>query len=418
VNDFAVGLVEHIFGPDEAHAKRVQIQKETEKAKRDARRQLDAEDRGPVVPPALLTVRERLARPRIRTPWRIEGLQHQGDRIILAAQMKTGKTTLRDNLTRSLVDGDPFLGCLPVTPLAGNLAILDFELSEGKLDDWLSDQRIENDDRVVAESMRGNAAAFDIIDRQTRQQWAAWLRARGIAYLMVDCLRPILDALGLDENKDSGRFLVAFDALLKDAGIPDALIVHHMGHTGDRSRGDSRLRDWPDAEWRLVRQDDDPASPRYFSAYGRDVDAPENQLEFDAYTRRLTLAGGSRRDAKAAAGLDDVLSALTATPEWLSTRALEDACDEAGSVHPRADIRAAIKHGIRIGKIATRPGPKRAILHQCASAPECAGKPPANSLSQCASAPPLIEAAHSAHSGSAFDGDPFGSSAPMVEVTK
>src|SRR6185295_16578040 len=131
-----------------------------------------------------------------------------------------------------------------------------------------------------------------------------------VSYIVVDCLRPILDALGLDEHSDSGRFLVALDALLFEANISECLLVHHMGHVGERSRGDSRLRDWPDVEWRLVRQDSDPASARFLTAYGRDVDVPENQLHFDAATRHLTVAGGTRRDAKSTVTLTDVLNVL------------------------------------------------------------------------------------------------------------
>jgi hypothetical protein len=105
----------------------------------------------------------------------------------------------------------------------------------------------------------------------------------------------VLDALGLDEHRDAGRFLVALDSFLAEAKIPEALIVHHMGHSGERSRGDSRLRDWPDVERRLVREDDDPGSPRFITAYGRDVDVSESQLAYDPLTRHLTINGGSRR---------------------------------------------------------------------------------------------------------------------------
>jgi hypothetical protein len=77
---------------------------------------------------------------------------------------------------------------------------------------------------------------------------------------------------------------VAFDALLRDVGpddrAADGMVVHHMGHAGERSRGDSRILDWPDASWKLVREDlDDPASPRYLSAFGRDVDVPEGATQ-------------------------------------------------------------------------------------------------------------------------------------------
>ena len=96
-----------------------------------------------------------------------------------------------------------------------------------------------------------------------RGQWARRLRDLGCDYLIFDCLRPVLDALGLDESHDAGRFLEPFDALMAEAGINDAAIAHHMGHAGERARGDSRLQDWPDATWRLVRLNDEPDSPRY-----------------------------------------------------------------------------------------------------------------------------------------------------------
>ena len=81
------------------------------------------------------------------------------------------------------------------------------------------------------------------------------------------------------------------------------MVVHHMGHSSDRSRGDSRLIDWPDATWKLIRhrtgknnEVEDYASPRFFSAYGRDVDAKESELPYDGDSRTLTVAGGSRRN--------------------------------------------------------------------------------------------------------------------------
>ena len=157
-------------------------------------------------------------------------------------------------------------------------------------------KRIRHTDRVVvALLLRAGRRLRPAPAREGRAQWVDWFRAPDrVRYLMLDCLRPVLDALGLDEHKDAGRLLVAIDALLQAADIPEAAIVHHMGHVGERSRGDSRLIDWPDVTAKLVRQDDNPASPRYISAYGRDVDMPESRLEYDPLTRRLTVVGGPR----------------------------------------------------------------------------------------------------------------------------
>jgi hypothetical protein len=371
-----------IFGDDEAHAKRVALAYDNERAKREARRMLAAIERGPVLPPAALTLRERLARPRAVTPWRIEHWQPAGSRIVLAAQFKAGKTTLITNYVRSLVDRAPFLGHGRVTGPAASAAVMDFEMGEQKLDDWYRDAGIEHDDQVVLMPMRGRAASFAIEDPDVRREWATRFRALGTTDLILDCLRPVLDALGLDEHRDAGRFLAAFDALLNEAGISNAVVVHHMGHAGERSRGDSRLRDWPDVEWRLMRQDEDPSSPRFITAYGRDVDVPESQLEYNAVTRHLTIAGGSRQDAAHQDALGAICDLLVESEAPLSGRSIWAALEDSG--HPRAAIRAALGLGVRTDALAVMEGPRRSRLYrvgQCATVRrECASAP----ASECA----------------------------------
>lgn len=302
-----------------------------------------------------------LGQPRTPLAWRIADWQPLGGRVLLAAQYKAGKTTLVGNLARCLVDGDRWLGRHEVTPPAGPVVILDFEMGQRQLTDWLRDQRIQNTASVVVVPMRGQAGHFAILDTDVRAEWAAALRDLAAGYLILDCLRPVLDTLGLDEHHEAGAFLVALDALLGDAGIAEALVVQHMGHSGERSRGDSRIRDWPDVEWRLVRQDDDPASPRYITAYGRDVDIEETQLGYDATTRHLTLAGGNRRDAAARSALFDVIGVLTAAGQPLSGRQVETELAE--SDNGRRAVRDALRLGARLGSIATQPGLRRATLY-------------------------------------------------------
>ena len=185
--------------------------------------------------------------------------------------------------------------------------------------------------------------------------------------------------------------MVAFDALLREAEIPDALIVQHMGHLNERARGDSRLRDWPEVEWRLVRQDDQPGSTRYLTAYGRDVDAPETQLAYDAHTRRLTIVGGTRHDASIDQTLTDVLGVLNSDP--ISQRAIIAAVREAGATHRDELIREAVTRGIQRGLIATEHGPRRAILHRrISSASQCGPSASAAVVSECG--PPYIGGTH------------------------
>jgi hypothetical protein len=369
----------------------LEYEKQVLRIRREAKKAIEAEERGPVSIPPFLTLRERLALPRQEIRWRICNWLPRGGRAVLAAQFKAGKTTLRDNVIRSLADGDLFLGRDVVMPVSGTVAVVDLEMGEAQMDDWLRDQGIRNADRVVVIPLRGKAGAFDIRDKDIRADWGARLRERSVDFLILDCLRPLLDALGLDEKSEAGRVLVPFDALLAEAGIGEGLVVHHMGHSSERSRGDSRIRDWPDAEWRLLRQDDDPASRRFITAIGRDVEVDECQLNYDRSTRRLTIAGGSRRQAQATGALVDVCALVRERGESSGREIKAELKD---SEHTRTIIEAALRLGVKDGNLEQKDGPRRAKLYSLGSVPVSRSVPPASRFTQpseCPSVPVLIE---------------------------
>ena len=325
---------------------------------------------------------------------RVERLWPVGGRVVLAAQYKAGKTTLRDNLVRSLVDGGPFLGHFTVHPPEGRVVVIDDELDERMLRRWMRDQGIVNTDRVVVLPLRGKVGTFDLLDEDCRARWAKRIIEAEASVLILDCLRPVLDALGLSEDKDAGRFLVAFDALLAEAGASEAVVTHHMGHTGERSRGDTRIRDWPDVEWQLLRERPDEGAEqlaearRYFKAYGRDVDVPEGLLDYDTDTRRLRLAGGTRKETASDKVLPDLIAYLTDNP-GASGRAIETALKDE---HRRETVRTAIRRAVVSGVIQTADGPKRAVLHYLSDTRETPSAPSSPDVrqraeSECASAP-------------------------------
>lgn len=326
--------------------------------------------------------------------YRVDGLWPVGGRIICAAQWKAGKTTARDNLVRSLADGERFLGRFTVHRPAGQVVIIDNELDERMLRRWLRDQGIRNEQSVSVLALRGQTATFNPLDPDNRARWAAKLRHLNAAVVLFDCLRPVLDALGLSEDKDAGRFLTAFDALLHEAAVGEAVVIHHMGHTGERSRGDSVLRGWPDVEWQLLREktddgDQEPNARRFFRAYGRDVDVPEGLLTYDHDTRRLTLAGGTRKDAKADAGVPEILAYLDANP-GATQRGVEAALKDALG-GPKA-ARAALKRAIATDLVDVADGPNRSHLHFLTTpgapgAPAVRPEHPAHPGGECASAP-------------------------------
>jgi hypothetical protein len=294
----------------------------------EAKRRLHEEQNPTPELPPVMNLRERLAQPRTQTKYLVQDLSPRGSRTIINAQFKAGKTTIAGNLIRGLVDGDDFLGQFAIHDGPHRVVLIDDELSENQLLDWLDEQGIKNQDAVAdVIPLRGRVSAFNILDDRVRAMWAERLRILKTDVLILDCLRPVLDALGLDENREAGRFLVPFDALLYEAGISEAFLIHHMGHANERSRGDSRLQDWPDAIWRLVRENEQPDSARFFSAYGRDVDVPEGRLEYNEATRRLSLTGGSRKQQKAA---DNEAEARDALVQLMADHYLGQLTDEQG----------------------------------------------------------------------------------------
>ncbi|MCU1698267.1 MAG: hypothetical protein JWR34_4330 [Mycobacterium sp.] len=335
----------------------------------EARRRLDDETRPPVRPPDIKSLDTLLSEPDTPTRYRIDRLAPTDSRVMLSAQAKAGKTSVVGNVIRSLADGDPLFGRFAMRTLASGIVLIDDELSENTLRPWLRHQGIVNTGSIAdVVSLRGKVAAFNPLDDRRRSQWATRLRDLGCDYLILDCLRPVLDALGLDESHDAGTFLTAFDALLDEAGIADSLTVQHMGHANERARGDSRLQDWPDAIWRIMRETDDPGSPRFFSAYGRDVDVHEGRLAFDPQTRRLTYAPGSRRDSKTEAAQLDVIKLLAAIakegdPETgLSKNHIESELAAGDTAHSQKAIRDAIALAVKRGFVRVVDGPRRAQL--------------------------------------------------------
>jgi hypothetical protein len=327
----------------------------------EAKRLFNAKHQPRASAPEPMSLSELLALPDEPIRYRVDGLLGVGGRILLAAAQKAGKTTLMGNLIRCLVDGGEFLGRHLVEPVDGRVILLDTELPQRTLKDWLGRQSIRNEDGVTVLSLRDRVTSFDLTEPAALARWAELLQPLDPAFVILDCLRPVLDACGLDEKTESGRFLVPFGELLGRIGVEEACIVQHMGHNGERARGDSGLLGWPDANWKIVRKDaEEDRSTRYFSAFGRDVDVPECELGFNSMTGELKAIGGNRKDADARAAIPVILEVLTEKPK-LSMRRIEEELAESDLT--RAAIRAALKLGVIERRILVEEGPKRSRLH-------------------------------------------------------
>lgn len=215
----------------------------------------------------------------------IDGLWPADGNVMYSAQRKVGKTTAVGNLCRSLVDGDPFMDHFEVMETR-SVALLDFEMTEVMLQEWMKRQGIRNRRSVSLLPLRGMASTFQITDDKTRARWARMIEDTGAEVLILDPLRPIIDALGLKEANEVGPLLQAFAALKVEAGIREGLVVHHHGHGAQRAVGDSRLETWPDAMWNGTMEDpNDLTSIHYFQALGRDVHVPRGVVLMDDFNR-------------------------------------------------------------------------------------------------------------------------------------
>ena len=242
--------------------------------------------------------------------WAIDQLLPREGIVLFSAPQKAGKSTTIGNLVRALVDGDRFLNSFTVQePL--RVALIDTELGDRRLWKWLGDQNIQHLDRAQIMSLRGNEAAFDPRDPQCRAEWVPMLE--GIDVLLLDVVGPVLAALGLDENSnaDVGAFWTAFRTLLIEAGVPCAVMVHHTGHNETRAIGASSWLRYPDAIWKIEREDEEPTSGRFFSAYGRDVEVYAGALTFEPLTRRLSYTGQGKGAAKASRHVPALVGLLT-----------------------------------------------------------------------------------------------------------
>lgn len=264
------------------------------RVREQARAAFNAHAREPI--PRPYTFAEYAGLPKPSEPYRIDNLLRVGGRVIVSAPAKAGKSTLRDHLTQALVNGEPFLGDFNTTPAAGNVVVLDFENSRMESQDRI--EKLGGLDRAVFWELIGKASTFNILDKGCRQEWAAALVEQQTSVLVVDTMSTVLEGLGLDENREIRKFLVPLDALKEEAGISEVAVMHHFGYSALRSRGDSFVQGWPDAEW-LILWDGVAEHARYFKTgvMRNGFVVPKRQLLLDQATRKLSL-GDQRAEAK------------------------------------------------------------------------------------------------------------------------
>lgn len=352
---------------EDAYARDVATELHRLRVRADAAERFRADNTPPAEPFDAGLLADVLTRPDTLT-WRVDGLHPAGGSLLIVAQRKTGKTTLTLNYARAILTGETFLGTLPVQPVDGTVALLNFEVSGATLARWAADVDVPAD-RLVLVNLRGRRNPLGDVD--DRGALVDYLTGHNVSALIVDPFGRAYTGQSQNDPGEVGAWLAALDTLAADIGATETVLTTHAGWNGERTRGSSALEDWADAIATLTRDDRDDNGQRYLRAIGRDVDLEEDALTFDPATRLLTLSGaGSRTVARANAHRDDIAAAILAhitdTP-GLTVAQLTERLREDGHGLQRGDVSTAARHLETSGRIERRKA-GRAIAHYPQSA--------------------------------------------------
>lgn len=357
--------------PDEdgptAHELLVNAEVRALRVKADARAQLTAERAGAVPPFDAGTLAEVLARPR-EPAHRVEGLIPADASTLIVAMRKTGKTTLLLNLARGLLNGGDFLGRFPVVPVTGTVALLNYEVSAAQLARWAHEVGVPQD-RLVLVNLRGRRNPLG--NAADREALATLLRSHDVESVICDPFGRAFTGTSQNDSGEVGAFLASLDGWARgDVGAKDVVLAAHAGWDGERTRGSSALEDWADSIVTLARDKDDD-QVRYLRAEGRDVLVDEDRLDFDPFTRALTLAGaGSRKAAAKTRNLDDlvpdVVRAVAAAP-GITGYKLTQAMRDQGAAFQRGDEIKAAKLALERGILRVETGARNSNMYFLAS---------------------------------------------------
>lgn len=228
------------------------------------------------------------------------------------AQKKSGKTTLLLNAAVSLVTGDPFLGKFEVNVESDcRVGYLNMELTKGQFNRWLHDMAIPDDalKRLALYHSREHGR-LDLTNDAAAEWVVQWLRDAGITVLIMDPLGSFYEQpSGGDPNAAYLRWWARLEYVVLEASLRGVLIAHHAGYSedsGNRARGASAMMDKPDVNMTYryevgegTHTDAPVDDKRYLSAFGRDVDVHEFEIDYNMRTRVLRATGGGSRAASA-----------------------------------------------------------------------------------------------------------------------
>lgn len=335
--------------------RRLRVRKLAQQAVRDAERaEAEPFDAG--------TLAELLARPK-PPRGRVEGLIPWEASALLVAQRKAGKTTATLNLARCLLTGERFLDRFDVRPVRGRVGLLNYEVSGAQLAAWADDHEVP-DGRLFVVNLRGRRNPLD--HEGDRAALAGLLRAHEVETLIVDPFGRAYSGESQNDAAAVGQWLVGLDRFARsEVGALDLILTAHAGWNGERTRGSSALEDWADVIMTMTR--DENTDARYLRAEGRDVELPEDRLDYDHETRTLSLSGdGSRKTAGASRHLAALVVAvveIVAEHGPMNGAEVERQLRADEVAHQKGDHSKALKAAVDAGSLTVTPGTRGSKIY-------------------------------------------------------
>ncbi|GAA4698365.1 AAA family ATPase [Nocardioides nanhaiensis] len=318
----------------EAISQKVYGLRQSHEAKREFSQELALEEfEAPNV--EFLTLAEQLAAPEVPQEYLIDGLLIEGGNMLLAAQKKSGKSTLMMNMMKSLCDGDPFLGQFAVRPPDGRVAWWDYELDQNYATNMLRKMNIRTPERASALHLRGFSTP---LIAPAVQDWAVeWLTRRQVKVWIIDPFGAVFTGEE-NSNDDVREWHKAVDLIKRRAGVSEVVVVTHTGHGEaeegfERTRGASRLGDWADNTWAWSgsglanEREGVPATQRWLiAAQSRGVEMQKWTVDCDTTDWSLRVVGqGGRVEATKTRIQSAILDVLRTSTEPVSGKAISNA---------------------------------------------------------------------------------------------
>lgn len=234
----------------------------------------------------------------------IDKLWVRGHTCLVIGQYKKGKTTLLQNICRSLATGEKLFGRYDTDKVEGNIVYMDLELTTNDLTLWVSKGGLGLPNVLFAPLRSGNHH-LDFRTSFTRKKMREWLEpVMPVSVLAIDPVGAIAQRVsqgdqGENDNTFVGEWLRSFNRFLGEANIESGIVSHHTGQVrgSRRARGAAAWMDVPDVIWSYTSLRDYAASEnmhadaesdaRLLSVVGRGPEVPEFIVRFDEAERKL-----------------------------------------------------------------------------------------------------------------------------------